>query len=130
MNPKREAIYSFTLRRSSDFAEGIVQSTLLAGFVSPVNENDSSGVQVNSEPAEANATLPPHDHNEKVWRLRHLKRSVLKEMVPGVDIKDIGGTSGSSLSLGSKVVTESSRRVFRILGGNVARWVTSDFWRV
>ncbi len=102
VNPKREAIYSFTLRRSSDFAEGIVQSTLLAGFVSPVNENDSSGVQVNSEPAEANATLPPHDHNEKVWRLRHLKRSVLKEMVPGVDIKDIGGTSGSSFPWGAR----------------------------
>ena len=102
VGPNRQTIHSFTLQRSSDAAEAAVPPTLAAGFVSRANQPSPPGVELTGEPAETTPALPPHDHTEKTWRLRHLRRSVLKEVTPGVDILNAGVTDGSSFPWGAR----------------------------
>lgn len=49
------------------------------------------GATDGKEPEEAVGTAGSHDHGEVAWRLRHLKRSVLKDAAPG--IVDLGHDS-------------------------------------
>jgi hypothetical protein len=66
--------------------------------------------------ADAEGTAGTHDHGEVAWRLRHLKRSVLKEIAPGV--LDVGDETS--------LFDDSIATVTRAMG-TPARYATSLF---
>jgi hypothetical protein len=70
---------------------------------------------VDTEPA-VEGTAGTHDHSEVAWRLRHLKRSVLKDVAPGV----LDAADNSSFVDGS--IATVTRAV-----GTPARYATSLF---
>ena len=96
VGPNRPTVHFFMLRQSFDtvpVAEAAVPSTLAADFFS--SSTDQPGlkdVESIGESTETTPTSPLHDHSEKAWRLRHLRRSVLKEVVTGVEILNAGVT--------------------------------------
>ena len=97
VGPNRPTVHSFMLRQSFDtatVAEAAVPSTLAADFFSSSSTDQPGLEDVESigEPTETTPTSPSHDHSEKAWRLRHLRRSVLKEVVTGVEILNAGVT--------------------------------------
>jgi len=89
--------YSFTLTRISGRDE---PPQILAAGV--------SGAEAVTQPAEH--TEENHDHSETAWRLRHLKRSVLKETDPGLALRgEDDSFLGGSLSTLSHAVGQSAR---------------------
>ena len=84
------------------------RTILSAGFDAPPAER--------AEPASASpkAKADDHPHNETAWRLRHIKRSILKDSARDVVVAEndlpngsmFGRTFGSATSLASSLVTD------------------------
>lgn len=68
----------------------------------------AAGVGVVSEPATTPAAEERHEHDELAWRLRHLKRSVLKEAEASLAELD-DDSLGDSLSSFGRAVGDSAR---------------------
>ena len=70
---------AFTSRRSTVLAAGVtagLDEDFLTGLEGEAGVQPVPAAPVASEPAEE---TPPHDHAEKLWRLRRARRSVLKD---------------------------------------------------
>jgi len=70
----------------------------------------AAGVGAVSQPVEAPEAEERHEHDEVAWRLRHLKRSVLKDAE--ASIADLGGKDsafGDSISSFGRAVGDSAR---------------------
>ena len=120
VKPHTQTVDSFILRRGFDAAataDTSVPSLVEAGFVSSASQPDLEGVESLDEPTESSPS--PHDHSEKAWRLRHLRRSILKEVIGGVETLHAGGTEDSPVLPGTVPVlgraVESSARLARML---------------
>ena len=114
VKPNTQTVDSFILRRGFDAAataDASVPSLVEAGFVSSASQPDLEGVESLDEPTESSPS--PHDHSEKAWRLRHLRRSILKEVIGGVEALHAGRTEDSPVLPGTVPVlgraVESSR---------------------
>ena len=104
VEPNRPTVHSFILRQSFGTAtatEAAVPFTLTADFNSSTDQPGVEGVESIGEPTESTPTSPPHDHSEKAWRLRHLRRSVLKEVTTEVEILNAGMADESSFLTGA-----------------------------
>ena len=70
----------------------------------------AAGVGVVAEPPAAPEAEERHEHDEVAWRLRHLKRSVLKEAEASIaDLDTDDSTFGDSLSSFGRAVGDSAR---------------------
>jgi hypothetical protein len=98
--------FTITLVKQSESAE---TPAVLAAGIGPVVE----------EPITEPATERTHEHDELAWRLRHLKRSVLKntgERLPGLDttlpvdnpLFGLGRAMGESARIASSILAELS----------------------
>ena len=120
VKPNTQMVDSFILRRGVEAAataDASVPSLVEAGFVSSANQPDLEGVESIDEPTENSPS--PHDHSERAWRIRHLKRSILKEVIGGVETLHAGRTEDSPVLPGTVSVlgraVESSARLARML---------------
>ena len=120
VKPNTQTVDSFILRRGFEAAataDASVPSLVEAGFVSSASQPDLEGVESIDEPTESSPS--PHDHSEKAWRLRHLRRSILKEVIGGVETLHAGRTEESPVLPGTVPVlgrvVESSARLARML---------------
>ena len=120
VKPHTQTVDSFILRRGLDAAataDASVPSLVEAGFVSSASQPDLEGVESIDEPTESSPS--PHDHSEKAWRLRHLRRSILKEVIGGVSTQHAGRTEDAPVLPGTVPVlgraVESSARLARML---------------
>ena len=120
VKPHTQTVDSFILRRGFDAAataDASVPSLVEASFVSSASQPDLEGVESIDELTESSPS--PHDHSEKAWRLRHLRRSILKEVIGGVETLHAGRTEDSPLLPGTGPVlgraVESSARLARML---------------
>ncbi len=104
VKPNIQTVGSFVLRRGFEAAataDASVPSLVQAGFVSSASQPDLEveGVESIDEPTESSPS--PHDHSEKAWRLRHLRRSILKEVIGGVETLQAGRTEDSPVLPGT-----------------------------
>ena len=120
VKPNTHTVNSFILRRGFEAvatADASVPSLVEAGFVSSASQPDLEGVESIDEPTESSPS--PHDHSEKAWRLRHLRRSILKEVMGGGETLHAGRTEDSTVPPGTVPVlgriVESSARLARML---------------
>ncbi len=120
VKPNIQTVDSFILRRGLDAAataDASVPFLVEAGFGSSASQPDLEGVESIDEPTESSSS--PHDHSEKAWRLRHLRRSILKEVMGGVETLHAGRTEDSPLLPGTVPMlgraVESSARLARML---------------
>ena len=118
VKPNTQTVDSFILRRGFEAAataDGSVPSLVEAGFVSSASQPDLEGVEsVESMDEPTEGPPSPHGHSEKAWRLRHLRRSILKEVTGGVETQHAGRTEDSPVPVLGRVV-ESSMRLARML---------------
>ena len=80
VSAREPTVHAITLRRVGSEAspEPIAASFGLAGAAGLTQVDESTGAPAETEAeAEAGASAP-HDHSEKAWRLRRVRRSVLK----------------------------------------------------
>ena len=115
VKPNTQTVDSFVLRRGFEAAataDASVPSLVEAGFVSSASQPDLEGVESIDEPTESSPS--PHDHSEKAWRLRHLRRSILKEVTGGVETLHAGRTEDSPVPVLGRAV-EFSARLARML---------------
>jgi hypothetical protein len=95
---------SFKLARAATPAPLAARPILAAGVGARAEPGSSE------ETAAADATTTDHDHTDTAWRLRHLKRSVLKDTETGVSFapeSDIFGTDSGRSFFGT--VTSPAR---------------------
>ena len=123
VKPNTQTVDSFTLRQGFEAAataDASVPSLVEAGFVSSASQPDLEGVESIGEPTESSPS--PHDHSEKAWRVRHLRRSILKEAMGGVETLHAGRTEDSPVLPGTVPVlsraVEFSARLARMLVDN------------
>ena len=95
--PAVQVEHRFVLQARSGDPETTAPSVLAAGFVAPVEQADPVEFTTTTDEAEG-AT---HDHSELAWRLRHIRRSVLKETTQltmvddaDADAPEFSGTTG------------------------------------
>jgi hypothetical protein len=86
-----QATSAITLARSS----GSVTPILAAGIGSGLSSQDVPEIAP-AVPEDADTTTPADDHSETAWRIRHARRSVLKEVTIPADLLADGGTDPSS----------------------------------
>ena len=120
VKPHTQTVDSFILRRGLDAAataDASVPFLVEAGFGSSASQPDLEGVESIDELTERSPS--PHDHSEKAWRLRHLRRSILKEVMGGVETQHAGRTEDAPVLPGTVPVlgraVESSARLARML---------------
>src|SRR5262245_49715909 len=76
----------------------------------------AAGVGVISDPAPTPATEERHEHDELAWRLRHLKRSVLKDAEASIaELNDDDSLLGDSISTFGRAVGDSARYASSLL---------------
>ena len=83
LSPAGRLEYALTLR-ATPAGDAIEPEVIAAGFVAPAQGASADGQgadTANTEDEDALTTeaTPGHDHSELAWRLRHARRSVLKE---------------------------------------------------
>jgi hypothetical protein len=70
----------------------------------------AAGVGAVADPAAAPEAEERHEHDEVAWRLRHLKRSVLKDAQASIaDLEDDDSLLGDSISSFGRAVSDSAR---------------------
>jgi hypothetical protein len=102
-----QARFSVVLQRLAGPASSVGTSgqlqdrpVMAAGFAG------AAGTQVDDSPVEeagADNSNGPHEHTETAWRIRHAKRSVLKDATAGVSLPDSEQPSRSGFDPGSVI---------------------------
>ena len=122
VKPNTRTVDSFVLRRGFEAAataDASVPSLVEAGFVSSASQPEPGLESVESIDELTESSPSPHDHSEKAWRLRHLRRSILKDLMGGGETLHAGRTEDSPILRGTVPVlgraVESSGRLARML---------------
>jgi hypothetical protein len=111
--PARPRLMQVSTSARTDFAIILVKRSELADTPAVI----AAGVGPVDEPIAEPETEDTHEHDELAWRLRHLKRSVLKsdgERVPGLDttwpadnpLAGLGRAVGESARLASAILAD------------------------
>ena len=106
--PTVQVEHRVVLQARSDDPETTTPSVLAAGFIAPVEQADP--VELTNTTDEAAGST--HDHSELAWRLRHARRSVLKEATQVAMVDDAeapGPADADAMGFLGRAVGSSSR---------------------
>ena len=125
-----DVVHEFRLRADAVDPDA-APSVLTAGFLTAGDQVDP--VSEMPEAVELDAESAVHDHSELAWRLRHLRRSVLKETTEFVQIDDMA-VSDTPFSLLGDAIGTSARLATSFIGdlpfsGQVNLLTTGSFDR-
>lgn len=104
--PAVQVEHRIVLQAKPGDPETITPSVLAAGFIAPVEQADPVELTKTTDEAEGST----HDHSELAWRLRHARRSVLKEVTQLAMVDDAEATGPSDTTgLFGRAVGSSAR---------------------
>ena len=109
VTPTNEILHRFVLSSQSSSSDVSIPPVLTAGFFE-VEAEVQQGEDLEDPELDAESVQQVHDHSELAWRLRHLRRNVLREATQAaVASASESNSSGSMVAKLGRAVSSSAR---------------------